>query len=202
MRKSTRKNIRRSLKSGLQVREGNEDDVEIFRSLMWQLCERRQVSPTPPERDFFQNLWGVFHPHNLLKIFVAEFDHKPIAAHLAFNLGDTVRIWKCGWNGDHPNFYPNELLHWHMILWAKQNGFRYLDLVGIESDFAAEIMQGHHPPNDPKYGASFFKLGFGGKIVLVPDAYCKIFNTFVNYAINIFGQTLFRTALSKRLMNA
>jgi lipid II:glycine glycyltransferase (peptidoglycan interpeptide bridge formation enzyme) len=202
MRKTTRKNIRRSLNSQLQVREGNEDDVETFRSLMCQLCERRHVAPTPPERDFFQNLWGVFHPHNLLKIFIAELDHQPIAAHLAFNFGDTVRIWKCGWAGDHPNFYPNELLHWHMILWAKQNGFRYLDLVGLESDFAEKIIQGHPAPKDPKYGASFFKLGFGGRPVPFPDAYCKFFNVFFDYLVRVFRQTLFRSKLSQRFLNA
>lgn len=69
MRRDLRRFIRVGYRQGITVREGGARDLEPFRRLMWALCERRGVSPVPPEKGFFQNLWSVFHPKGYVKIF-------------------------------------------------------------------------------------------------------------------------------------
>lgn len=188
MRRTTRWGGRKGQREGIVVRIGNGDDVETFTNLMWALCKRRNVSPSPPQRDFFAELWRVFHPGEGMKIFMAEFDKKPVSAAVVFTFGKTARIWKVGWAGDHPERCPNHVLYWEAIKWAKENGYRNFDFVWIDKKAAELVLRGETVPASSEHGMAFFKLGFGGKLVLVPDTYCKFYHPLGRFFIRFGGK--------------
>jgi len=176
MRKTKKKNIRKGYREGISVREGTGADVELFRRLANAMCERRGVAPTPPQRDFFQNLWQVFHPHGCVKLFLVEFDNKPISASLVITFGNIARSWKVGSTGEHLEKNPNDVRNWEAIKWAKENGFRYFEIMGLELNCAVAMREGKVISSNSTDGMSFFKIGFGGEPVIVPESLCKFYS--------------------------
>ena len=190
MRRNLQRDLRRALSSGLVFREGAENDIETFRRLMWALCERRGCAPSPPQKDFFHNLWKMLHAHGHLKLFLVEFDKTPVSAVITFPFGDTVRLWKIGWNGEHEKLRPNALLYWEVIKWSKQNGYRYFDFVWIDLESANKLHRGEAIQPDNTNGMSFFKIGFGGQVILLPEQYLKFYNRLVQLLFRFGGRQL------------
>lgn len=172
LRMQVRQHIRLAQRKGVVVREGRQEDVETFRALMRSMCERRGVSPTPPESDFFQNLWTVFAPRGWVRIFLAEVENRPVAALLVVTFGNTARVWKVGWSGEYQDRRPNNLLYWEAICWARENGFRYFDMVGIERETALHLLRSEELDWAKVTGPSNFKIGYGGVPLVLPETSC------------------------------
>ncbi len=200
MRRHTRRNVRQAARRGVKVREGAAADVETFRQLMWALCERRGTSPTPPQKDFFEHLWRVFHPLGFVRLFIAELEGRTIAAGLTFPFGDTVRGWKIGWAGDHAEICPNEMLYWEIIRWAKSNGYRFFDSVSIESSLARRLLQGDPVDWTSIEGSSKFKAGFGGNPVLLPEPYYRFYHPLLRIIARAGGKRLIESRGVARLL--
>jgi lipid II:glycine glycyltransferase (peptidoglycan interpeptide bridge formation enzyme) len=176
MRRTTRQEIRKSGREGMTVREAaGEADVETFRRLMYALCERRDVKPTPPQKDFFKRLSEVFVPRGCLKILIVNHTDTPVAAGLLFTFGSTVRFWKMGWAGDHEEKNPTNFLYWEAIKWAKVNNFDCFDISHLELNCAIALREGTVVTPGSTDGMSFFKAGFGGKAVILPESLCKFY---------------------------
>lgn len=199
MRKKTRQHIRGAVRNDIVVREGAADDVDMFRQLMWALCKRRGTSPTPPQKDFFENLWGVFHPAGFVKLFVAELAGVPISANLVFPFGDAVRSWKIGWAGDHTELRPNELLYWEVIRWSKRNGYRIFDFVWIETELAKALERTHPVDWNSVDGMSYFKLGFGGTPLVLPNPRYRFYHPLLRGFAKVGGSRLLESQTVARL---
>jgi peptidoglycan pentaglycine glycine transferase (the first glycine) len=190
MRTTTRRHIRGAIRKGVTVREGTAPDVETFRRLMWALCDRRGTSPTPPQKDFFEHLWKAYQPSGFVRLFIAEFEGKPISAGLAFPFGDTVQMWKVGWTGEHPEVTPNELLWWEGIRWARNNDYRFFDFVSIDTDLARRLQQGDPVDWNSVEGTSNFKVGFGGTPVLLPKSYYRFYHPILRAFARLGGSKI------------
>ena len=200
IRRTTRKNIRRAGRGGMTVREGTGADVETFRQLMWVLCERKGTSPTPPQKDFFENLWRVFEPSGFVKLFVAEFEGNVISASMTFPFGDTVRAWKIGWAGDHAQMCPSVMLCWEMIRWSKNNGYRVFDFVQIEEDLARTMQQGGPVDWNSVKGPDNFKVGFGGTPVVLPQPYYRFYHPILRIFVQAGGSKLMDSPAVARIL--
>jgi hypothetical protein len=53
--------------------------------------------------------------------------------------------------------------------WAKQHGLRYVDLEGMDPDFAWVLAQQQPRPTQLQHTPHWFKLAFGGEVILLPD---------------------------------
>lgn len=200
LRRQARQSIRRAQRTGVSVRDGGVQDVETFRCLMWALCKRRGVSPTPPERDFFENLWNLFAPRGWIRILLAEVDEQPVAGLLLFAFGDTVRAWKAGWTGEFRDRKPNYLLQWEAICWAKRRGFRYFEDMGIERDLAEHLLSGASVDWATVTGASNFKLGFGGTPLVLPDTWYRFLDPLPQLLLRAGGRHLLESPRLARLL--
>jgi len=62
-----------------------------------------------------------------------------------------------------------------MIQWAKTNGYQYFDFFGIEANVAEALLSSGQIPEALKenslYGATMYKLKFGGNIIKYPGSY-------------------------------
>jgi lipid II:glycine glycyltransferase (peptidoglycan interpeptide bridge formation enzyme) len=198
MQTSTRKHVRQALKRGITVVEGNVRDLDTFRELMYALCKRRKTTPNPPQVDFFQQLWKLFNPKDWIKLFIAMYDQEPISAVIAFQFGEWFRTWKIGWSGQYGNFRPNEAVWWSMIQYARNNGYRYFDFVEIDPVQAQAVLNGIRP-EPSSANTTFFKLGFGGEIKVLPGAYCYFSNPLVRMALRGWGRKFIDSRMLHRL---
>jgi len=170
MRESRRKNIRRGLRSGrLAFHEGHEAELRIFHDLMCATCRRQSVIPNPDWRSL-SAMWQLYRPKSCLHLFFIALDGEHVSGGLVITFGERASFWKMGWSGNHAKLRPNDILHWEIICWAKRQGYRFLDLMGIASK-ALEIDAGLTVPSKEfMKSPSFYKMGFGGRIVKLPKS--------------------------------
>lgn len=202
LRPSTRQNVRKAQKRGLSFREGTAEDLDTFNDLLLELCKRRRVETNVPQGPFLKELWKVMASKGYLKIFLTEHGSEPIGALLLFTMGGWARLWRIGWSGRYAAAYPNELIHWETIRWARQNGYRYFDFVGFDTKYAKAIVEGRSLPADEACKISFFKQGFGGRVLTLQPHYCYFFNPVVRWIFASGGGDMLNHRLFKRMVNA
>lgn len=174
MHKTTRYDIRAAQRKGITVREGSQNDLGVFRQLLLATATRQEFRTL--NEKYLSEVWRLFSPGEHIKMFVAEFERKPVSAILAMAFGDTATYWKGGWSGQHGNRYPNEALQWTAIRWAKAQGYRYYDLGGIPRALAKAVLAGESVRNQGNHSVGFYKLGFGGQVELFPEALSYVYS--------------------------
>ncbi len=191
MRMQVRQHIRLAQRKGIVVREGSREDVEIFRALMISVCNRRGISPTPPEKDLFENLWQVFAPRGWGPGSSCRSRRAAGSAALfVVSFGDTARVWKAGWSGEFADRRPNNLVYWEAIRWAKQNGFRYFDMVGIDRKLGEQLLTGAAIDWTRVTGPCNFKVGYGGTPVIMPETCCRFLSPWPRLLLGMGGHRL------------
>jgi peptidoglycan pentaglycine glycine transferase (the first glycine) len=167
MRSKTRYNVRLAEQRGICVRLGDVDDLPTFHRLLVATAARQGFSAGSQGRyaRWFDELDRGGH----LRLFLAEHEGEPVSAMLAIAFGDTVVYKRGAWSGQHGERRPNEALHWGVIQWAHEAGFRWYDLDGIDRSPAERVLRGEPVPADYLNSVTRFKLGFGGDITLLPQ---------------------------------
>lgn len=105
-----------------------------------------------PDISLFKGLLNCKDESSHLKIFAARNNGKIIGTLLALCWRDRVLDWYAGAFQEYLPKYPNDLLPWEAMLWAKRNGYKTFDFGGAGK------------PGVP-YGVRDFKLKFGGELV-------------------------------------
>ncbi|MEN6337657.1 MAG: GNAT family N-acetyltransferase [Phycisphaerales bacterium] len=184
MRRQTRRNIAKGEESGITVREATREDLPLFCSLNAATCRRQNA--TQFCEDYFIRMWDVFEPAGYIRIFVAEYAGEPVSALMVIPFRDTVIAKVLGWSGQHGERRPNETLFWSTIQWAKTHGYRWFDMEGINRAGAVEVLNGRPLPEPLLKAPDFFKYGFGGKPVLLPESREYIQNAVLRWGYQKF----------------
>ena len=193
MRRTTRQNIRRGLRRGVTVRMGTERDLPTFYQLL--LASSHRQGFTAYAEEYFSALWRVLHPYGYAQLFLAECGGGTISALLAIAFGDTVCTNCLGWCGSQGSWRPNDVLFWRTIEWAQSEGYRYCDLEGIDADAGRLLVQGESLPDSLRKTSTFFKLGFGGRVTLLPEPYDCIYNPVLRWAYRRIPSKFVGTAM-------
>jgi lipid II:glycine glycyltransferase (peptidoglycan interpeptide bridge formation enzyme) len=164
---TTRRRIRQARKHGVTIRSGAGDDLPILHDSIEATARRQGFAPY--STDYYRRLWVVFGESGHARLLIAEHDGTPLSAALLIAFGDRVLYKIGGWHGsDGSPPGANELLHWTGITWARTAGYRYYDFEGIPLDVARAALAGNRAV---QHGVAFFKLGFGGDVVIYPGTY-------------------------------
>ena len=199
MRKGTRKNVRRSARDGISVRQGTEADLVAFHRLLVIGSQRHGFIPFPVE--YFSKMWGTLGPHGYLKLFLAERKGEAVSAQLVLAFGDTAVAKQVGWSGYYGRSGPNEALDWATIEWAKSRGYKHYDLEGIDPAAARALERGEELPDALKQTPTFYKLGWGGEARLLPQTYCYLFNPLLRIAYNRVSHAVVKRLVSERALS-
>lgn len=147
--KTWRLHLNRAEKSNYNVIEGSSDELySIYLQLLKEMLARKRFLPEVNYHTY--RLIQNDLPEDLkMKIMVCEFEGEPICCIICSAIGDTG-IYLLGATGNKGlNLYGLNLLHWRMIEYFKELGFRWYDLGGID------------PIKNP--GTYQFKRGLAGK---------------------------------------
>ena len=159
MHEKTRYNIRLAERKGVLVRlESSEADTEAFFRLNRETAERdRFVSHAPSYiRQTYDFLW----PLGMAAIRVAVHEGQILATNIEVRYGDTVTYLYGASSSEKRNLMAPFLLHWKAILEAKEDGYRFYDLYGVNP------LDPSSPYFKPSWeGITRFKLGWGGQRV-------------------------------------
>lgn len=174
MKRQNRQNIRRSERDGMIVREGNKADLHTLYSLYSATCQRKELPPWP--FSYIEQLWQTFSPEEHIYFTLAEFNNEVVSGQISIAFGDTVLLEVLGWSGCQGEHRPNEALLWDIMKWAKNYGYHYFDLGGVNVAIARATLEGQPLPEDQVQAAGRFKYMFGGQAVLYPERFDFIFN--------------------------
>jgi len=156
MHQKTRYNIRLARKKGVEIVEGGIKDFNNFWELMNKTSNRDGFRIHSKEH--YLKMLDV----DFIKIFFAKFEGRIISVGIFSLFGDTVTYMHGASDNEHRNVMAPYLLQWELITRAKENGFRYYDFYGIDSE---------------KWpGVTRFKKGFGGFEIDYPGTLDMLFN--------------------------
>jgi lipid II:glycine glycyltransferase (peptidoglycan interpeptide bridge formation enzyme) len=184
MSMTKRQNIRRGLRKGVKVRVGDVTDADTFRKLMFIACKRRGVRANPWQEDFFQQLWDKMGSAGTVKFFMAEVEGEAVSGACAMIFGGRLQLWRVGWSGKFDKYDPNDVLHWEIIKWAKENGCKEFDFVHVPRSHARALLTGNKI-SDSYSGVTEYKMGFGGELRLLPEHFYRSFHPAVHSILNM-----------------
>ncbi len=149
MRKTTRYEIRRALKLGIQVnRYDNETLMDTFLALYKETSHRHGFVPHGGLREEFR----IFARERKAELFLGSFEGKILAGALVLYYGDCA-IYHHG--ASLTSRVPvSYLIQWEAIKRAKERGMKIYNFWGIAPEESL-----HHPWR----GITLFKKGFGGR---------------------------------------
>jgi peptidoglycan pentaglycine glycine transferase (the first glycine) len=199
MKRQTRQNIRRSERQGIRVYEGTERDLDTFYDL-YVATSRRQRFPVYP-KDYYARMWQVFEAHGYIKLLLAKYEAETVSALLIVPFGNTVIAKILGWSGLYADRRPNEAVFWSSIEWASSHGYSCFDFEGIDPMGAKAVLKGESLPESLQHSPDFFKLGFGGQVVLYPEAYDRIHNPILRWAYRKASPRIGGQSGASRLMD-
>jgi peptidoglycan pentaglycine glycine transferase (the first glycine) len=167
MRARTRTYIRQAERRGVVVRDGTRDDLPVFCELVEATSRRQGFDPYP--RSYYEQILHSFQGH--AHLLLADYQGDILSSALLLGFGDSANYKMGGWLGCHRDVRPNELLHWAGMQWARDRGYRYYDLEGIDRAVAEAILTGRDSKDLPVPGITHFKLGLGGEVAEFPGSY-------------------------------
>lgn len=199
MKRQTRQNIRRGLQAGFFVYEGNQVDLKDFYQLHLATSQRQNFPPYTFE--YYQNMWRAFEPIGAIGLIVAKFSGEPVSALLLIPFGETVIAKILGWSGQQASLRPNDAIFWQAIIWAKAHGFRYFDFEGVDQTGARTYLENGSLPAELKNSPDFFKLGYGGQVVLYPQAFERMSSHALNWLYKKLSPTVGGSSVASRLFD-
>lgn len=161
MKPKWRYNINLASRKGVKIREGKtEKDVAIFYELTKEMEKRGGY--TGHEADVYKKMFKALKNKDLINLFIAEFEGKPIAAILVTYYGQVATYLHGASGNEKRELMPTYALQWEAIREAKKRGCRLYDFWGV-----APLEAKNHPWE----GISRFKRGFGGEELSFAGAY-------------------------------
>jgi lipid II:glycine glycyltransferase (peptidoglycan interpeptide bridge formation enzyme) len=156
MKSKTRYNINLAQKRGVSVKvisndKNNKYYVDRFVELVSLTAERKGVSFHP--ENYYRKMLEII-PGDVLRLYVAEFENKIIAANLVIFYGDKATYLHGAADDEYRNVMAPYLLQWQAILDAKNAGYKFYDFGGVKS-----YNMDHKAWNNWR-GITKFKLGF------------------------------------------
>lgn len=199
MRKTTLLEIKMAQARGITVREGGDKEIGVFFKLMLATCQRQRTRPAPATEAALRQVWKAFNPQGKIRLFLAGFEGRPVAAVLCLCFGNRVTLWKKGWSGEQSLRKPSQLVMFEAMQWSHANGYRLFDCAGMDRGIAESLLRGEPLSEVQKQSRHFFLLGFGGEPVLLPESKVLIRNPFVSLVYRFLIGTSWGRKVSARV---
>ena len=163
MRKNTRYSIRRAEKNGVQVEISTEsEDFETFYQLLRQLASSKHFIPF--SRRYLKEEFLYFTKRKpsqdipFMRLFKAvDSSGKMLASAMIMFYKDEAFYLHAASSVDGNKSLASYLIQWHVIKYAKDLGCKKYNLWGV-------LLEKDMVPENPGYGYSLFKRGFGGSL--------------------------------------
>ncbi len=195
MSSKRRQIIRKALRAQFEVRE--EQDIELFHHLHTLTAKRQGFVPV--ELRNLRAQWETLAPSGNCIVLIARYGGSPIAGLWLTRFAGTLTEKLAGWDAASAPANANEALHWAAIQWARRSGAHTYDWGGFDRR-SAEMMIGNMPLGDGfQQTPSYFKLSFGGSLILLPRARFKFTNRLVDTAIGPVAHRVLTSPMARKL---
>lgn len=144
--RKTRNLVRKAMKNGVNIIEGNLSDVPCYYNMILSTFNRAGIGHLP--QGFYEKVISNLKPLDMAKMFLAEYEGTVIGGAIFLCYRNTIYYWHGASYKEYWDLAANNLIQWEIIKWGHTRGYRYYDLVRIEEDRLPGIAK--------------FKMGWGG----------------------------------------
>lgn len=148
----TRKKIRKGSRDALVQITEVTDQAELDHWYDTLRKTYRSARVPLADRSLFEAAFDELYPKGMAKCLLAKVNSVMVACSVELPYKDTIYGWYGGSDRDYSQYYPNEMLVWHILKWGARNGYRVYDFGGAGKP-------------DEEYGVRDFKAKFGGELV-------------------------------------
>ncbi|MEU8221658.1 peptidoglycan bridge formation glycyltransferase FemA/FemB family protein [Kribbella sp. NPDC048915] len=154
--KQWQRNIRKAVRSGVEVRRGAAGDLAAFFELL-RTTERRNGFRLGRTLAYYERQFRALNEAapGRMRLYLSTYGGEILAAHTMTVVGR--RVWyQTGASADHRrDVRPSHILQWTMMRDALELGASWYDMRGVANCL---------DPEDPAYGLLRWKLGTGGEV--------------------------------------
>jgi len=173
MKPKTRYNIRYAMRNKITVEEQtNKEGLKIFLALQRETAKRQKFLIHPD--NYFRTLFETLKTRKMVHILVAKHNAQNLAAYVLLNYQGVLYYPYGGSSIEKRNLFPSNLLMWEALRLGKELGCTLMDMWGATDD-----------KNDPWWGFTRFKLGYGGKLVEFIGSYDLVTNRPIYITFNL-----------------
>lgn len=176
MNQGTRRKIRKSLKSDIEIVEGAPADIKAFSRLMTRTGERNAFGVH--SEAYFDKVFESLLPE-YGTLLLARHEGDLLAAIMVFALGNTAWYLYGASSRGKSNLYATYGIQWAAIQWARKRGCYYYDLWGVPDHDEATLEAQFKDRGDGLWGVYGFKRGWGGEVRRSLGAWDKALNPLV-----------------------
>lgn len=168
----TRYNIRLASRKGAVVKEESDNKgFETFYKLLEQTSKRQKYFIHP--KKYYKDLFEIYSKKDMAHILICRYKNEPLVAWMLFNYQKTLYYPYGGSSDEHRNVMGSNLIAWEAIRLGKALNCEIFDMWGATND-----------KNDPWWGFTRFKIGYGGELVHYIDSYDFVINKPLNLIFN------------------
>ncbi|MGC4939432.1 lipid II:glycine glycyltransferase FemX [Kribbella sp. DT2] len=157
MNSEWQRNLKKSVRSGIETRIGDEGDLPTFYQLL-QTTEQRNGFRLGRSLGYYQRQYRALNAEagGRMRLYLASYEGEVLAAHTMNVVGR--RVWyQTGASASHRrDVRPSHALQWRMMQDAFKHGAAYYDMRGISDCL---------DPERREFGLLRWKLGTGGDVV-------------------------------------
>jgi lipid II:glycine glycyltransferase (peptidoglycan interpeptide bridge formation enzyme) len=151
LHKTWKRYLKRAEENKIQVLDGYQLNLFTeFDTLYTEMVERKKMTRYISDINAYKNIQKYLSEKLKLRIFLGNFENELMGSLVIAVIGDTgmYLFGSSSTKSIKMKLYVSYLLHWRVIIWLKEHGFKYYDLRGYEPDV--------YP------GPSAFKAGLAG----------------------------------------
>jgi len=146
------------------VKKAQKMDITVSEAKNWEgwkryreiyVYENYHKRVRPRSLKLHKSIYQHLFPEERAKLFVARYHGKTIAGSLFLATNFEMIYYEGASDARFLKFQPNNIIQWHAISWAKQQGIKYYDLGGVLRN---------PDRRHALYGVYMFKRQWGGKL--------------------------------------
>jgi lipid II:glycine glycyltransferase (peptidoglycan interpeptide bridge formation enzyme) len=174
MNQGTRRNIRKSARFEVAIRQGAREDVARFNALLAETGARDEFGVHAPE--YYQRAYDLFAPAGRAALILGSYGGHDLAGVMVFRL----REWAWYFYGASSDRERQRMasygVQWAGMQWAKAGGARCYDLYGVPDGEPQDLEAQFEARSDGLWGVYRFKRGWGGQVVRGAGAWDRVYN--------------------------
>ncbi|RPI97638.1 MAG: peptidoglycan bridge formation glycyltransferase FemA/FemB family protein, partial [Chloroflexi bacterium] len=189
MNQGTRRNIRKSIKSDVEIREGTRADLASFNALLAETGSRGDFGVHSP--DYYERVYDLFVPAGHAALLMARYAGQDLAGVMVFRLGRTAWYLYGASSDRERQRMASYGVQWAGIQWAKAHGAEIYDMVGVPDEDPASLEAQFEQRDDGLWGVYRFKRGWGGTVVRSAGAWDRVYRPLL-YPVYRLGSMVMR----------
>ena len=174
MNQGTRRNIRKSARFEVQIREGTRADVARFCAMIAETGARAGFGVHTCA--YYERAYALFVPSGRAALLMGSYAGEDLAGVMVFALGDWAWYFYGASSSRERQRMASYGVQWAGIRWAKARGAKWYDMYGVP-DAEPEVLEAQfRERSDGLWGVYRFKRGWGGQVMRSVGAWDRPYN--------------------------